>query len=96
MYISTCRNEGCPLVILVDVRLGARCQQCVGASIVDLQLVKHGVTMCQKWQHQCSPWCVWIVCTGIAWNLGRFANTDLMCSIIWLKVILDARDVVTL
>ena len=26
----------------------------------------------------------------------RFANTDLMCNIIWLKVMLDARDVVTL
>ena len=27
---------------------------------------------------------------------GRFENTDLMWSIIWLKVILDARAVVTL
>ena len=25
-----------------------------------------------------------------------FANTDLMCNIIWLKVMLDAKDVVIL
>ena len=26
----------------------------------------------------------------------RFANTDLMCNIIWLKGMLDAKDVVRL
>ena len=51
VYVGTCKNVGCPLVILVDVRLEVRCQRCVGASSVDPQQVRHGVTVCLKWQH---------------------------------------------
>ena len=38
--IGTYKNVGCPLVILADARLEARCPQCVGASSVDPQTGK--------------------------------------------------------
>ena len=69
MYAGICRNVGCPLVILVGARLRVRSQLCAGASSVDLQLVKHVVTVYQKWWHQCIPWCVWKLSEGSEENL---------------------------
>ena len=67
---STCKNVGCPLVIVASARLEVRCQQCVGASSVDPQLVKHGVTVCLEVAAcQYNPWCVWKLCEGSEGNL---------------------------
>ena len=70
VYTGICRSVGCPLVMLVGARLGVRSQQCAGASSVDLQLVIHVVTVYQRWQHQCIPWCVWKLSKGSEENLG--------------------------
>ena len=70
VYVSICKSVGCPQEILVGARLEVRCQQCVEASSVDLQLVEHVVTVCQKWWHLCNPWYVWKLCKGSEGNLG--------------------------
>ena len=69
VYAGICRNVGCPLVILVGARLGIWSQQCAGASSVDLQLVTHVVTVCQRWHCQCIPWYVWKLFEGSEENL---------------------------
>ena len=56
-------------MILVGARLGIRCQQCVQASSVDLQLVKYVVTVYWRWLCRCKPWCVWKLSDGSKENL---------------------------